>query len=176
MSQEDLERVRDAYEAFARGDLASALELHDPDIEIVERPERLDSRTYRGREGVLEAIENWVGQWDDFRMKIEDMIDAGDGRIVAVARHSGRGKLSGAMVEQHIVYVHTLRDGKAIRWEMFSTLDEAFAAIGLQRGDRPTQMPPPEGSAPAPHRGEDRDARHQKRDRGNVGDAGSSGL
>jgi hypothetical protein len=31
------------------------------------------------------------------------------------------------------VNVHTGRHGKAIRWEIFSTLDDAFAAIGLRR-------------------------------------------
>jgi ketosteroid isomerase-like protein len=132
VSQQDLEGLRDVYDAFARGDRSAALELSDPDIEITERPGVLDSKTYRGHEGLLEAIDNWVGQWDEFRMEIEQMTDAGGGRVVSVVRHYGRGKLSGVVVEQQIVYVHTLRNGKVIRWQMFGALDEALAAIGQQ--------------------------------------------
>jgi ketosteroid isomerase-like protein len=132
VSRKDLERVREVYAAFARGDRAAALGLSDPEIEITERPGVLDSKTYRGHEGLLEAIDNWVGQWDEFRMDVEQMTDVGGGNVVSVVRHYGRGKLSGVVVEQQIVYVHTLRNGKAIRWQMFGTVDEALASTGRQ--------------------------------------------
>ena len=37
------------------------------------------------------------------------------------------------MVDARNVNVHTGRNGKLIRWEIFRTLDEAFAAIGLRK-------------------------------------------
>jgi hypothetical protein len=51
--------------------------------------------------------------------------------MVCLVHHRGRGKLSGAEVELQVAYVHTIKDGKGVRWEMFATLDEALEAAGL---------------------------------------------
>jgi hypothetical protein len=49
----------------------------------------------------------------------ERFIDAGHERVIV---------LTGSRVD-----LHTGRAGKCIRWEMFSKLDDAFAAIGLRK-------------------------------------------
>jgi uncharacterized protein len=127
------ELVEQSYAAFARGDLDFLLAYADPEIEIVEPPELPGATTYHGHAGMLQAIENWTGQWDEFRVDIERVIEAGPDRVIVFAHHHGRGKASGAPVETRNVNVHTGRDGKVLRWEIFRTLDDAFAAIGLRR-------------------------------------------
>ena len=130
MSQENVELVRGGFDSFARGDLELFLEFTDPQVEIVEPFELPGQRTYRGHQGLLEAIQSWAGQWEDFRAEPERIIDAGD-RVVVVVHQSGRGKTSGATVEQRIAYVFTIRDGKLSRWEVFLRVDEALEAVGL---------------------------------------------
>jgi ketosteroid isomerase-like protein len=127
------EVVEESYAAFARGDFEFLRAHADPEIEVVEPPNLPGATTYDGHEGLMRAIENWAGQWDDFQIAIERVIESGPDRVIVFARHHGRGRASGAEVELRNVNVHTGRDGKVVRWEIFSTLDEAFAAIGLRR-------------------------------------------
>jgi len=127
------ELIEEAYAALARGDIEFLLEHSDPEIEIIESPALPGAQTYRGCEGLRSAIENWVGEWDEFRIDLERVIDAGHERVITIARYHGRDRSSGAVVETRVVNLHTGRDGRGIRWEMFSSLDEAFAAIGLRK-------------------------------------------
>jgi len=133
MPSEYVDVVRQSYAAFERGDLDYVIARSDAEIEVVEPPDLPGSQTYRGHDGLIEAIQNWVGEWEDFHLDVERVIDAGHERVITLVRHHGRGKSSGVPVESRWVYLHTGRDGKIVRWEMFSSLDAAFAAIGLRR-------------------------------------------
>jgi ketosteroid isomerase-like protein len=124
MPPDYLELVRASYAALERGDVDYLLDHSDPDIEVAEPPDLPGSRTYRGYDGLVEAIQNWVGESDEFHVDVERLIDAGNARVITLVRHHGRGKS---------VHLHTGRDGKIIRWEMFGALDDAFAAIGLRK-------------------------------------------
>jgi ketosteroid isomerase-like protein len=133
MSTNFADLVRASYAAFARGDLDFLVANADPEIEIVESPDLPGARTCHGHEGLVETLRNCAGDWDEFHIEVEQLIDAGHERAIAVVHHHGRGKSSGAHMEKRRVYVHTGRNGKAIRWEIFSNLDDAFAAIGLRK-------------------------------------------
>jgi ketosteroid isomerase-like protein len=133
MSTNFVDVVRTGYAAFARGDVDLLVANAAPEIEIVEPPEVPGARTYRGREGLLEGIRSWAGQWDEFQIDVERVIDAGRERVIVFTRHHGRDRQSGTPVEARWVNLHTGRNGQAIRWEVFSTLDDAFAAIGLRK-------------------------------------------
>jgi ketosteroid isomerase-like protein len=74
-------------------------------------------------------LDNWAGQWDDLNFELERIVGAGD-RVVCLTHHRGRGKSSG--VELRVAYVHTIRNGKGVRWEMFDTWEEALEAAGLR--------------------------------------------
>jgi hypothetical protein len=67
MSQENVEVVRSAYEAFARGDFETALELFHPDIEWHD-PDRPGGGTYHGHEGLIRNLEEWLEGWEEFRL------------------------------------------------------------------------------------------------------------
>jgi len=136
MPEDFAELIRASFDAVARGDTDFLVASSDPEIEIVEPTRLLGATTYRGHAGLRAALDNWAGQWDDFGVDIERMIPAGAERVIVVARHHGRGKASGAEVELRNVNVYEGRDGRVVRWEIFSSLDEAFAAIGLRRLQR----------------------------------------
>jgi uncharacterized protein len=133
MSTKYVDVIRAGFAAFARGDVEFLLAQTDPEIEIVDAPEFPGARTYRGHDGLRSAIEAWAGQWDDFRVEVERVIDAGRDRVIVIARHHGRGKSSGVPVATRNANLFTGRDGNTVRWEMFSSLDDAFAAIGLRK-------------------------------------------
>jgi uncharacterized protein len=131
MSQENVELVRGGHEAFARGDVDAVLGGLDPEIEVRPPREFPGEDSYHGHAGFLAYSERWVGSWEEYRLIPEEFIDAGD-RVVVAYRAVGRGKGSGIEVETRMAHVWTIREGKAVRLEMFRTPAEALEAAGLR--------------------------------------------
>jgi ketosteroid isomerase-like protein len=129
MSQENVEIVRRITDAYVAGDFETALALLDPEVEwdITRRP---DGKIYKGHEGVIDGLRTWTGSWQAFRFEVEELIDAGE-CVIAVDRHSGRGKGSGLPLTQTYFSVWTIRDGKAVRVVWATTRAEALEAAGL---------------------------------------------
>ena len=129
MSQENVEIVRQIYDAYLSGDYEAAFARIDPEVEfdVSIRPE---GKVYHGHEGVADALRTWTGTWETFRMEVEEMIDAGD-HVVGVERQSGQGRGSGIPLAQHYFSVFTLRDGKVTRIIWLPTREQALEAAGL---------------------------------------------
>jgi ketosteroid isomerase-like protein len=132
MSEENVELVRLGFEAIARGDLALVAEFTESDVVMVQPPEVPDAKTYEGRGAIREAMEDWPTQWEDFRMDLVEIIDAGDDAVVTVTRHRGRGRESGIEMDFEVVYVIRLRQARLARLEMFFSREQALEAAGLR--------------------------------------------
>ena len=129
MSKENVEVVRRSYDAYARGNLESALAALDPSIEIYDH-DIPDSGVYRGLEGLFRWQADWESSWESWRWDPEEFIEAGD-RVVAVLGVHAKGRGSGVDVERIDGAVWTLRDGKCIRLDYYGSKAEAFKAVGL---------------------------------------------
>lgn len=139
MSQENVERIRRGYETFNRGDLAGAAEGFDPNIEWVlhlNLPDTPPDETYRGREEVVRFWQTWRAAFTDFRIELEEVIDAGD-KVIVLAGVRGRGTESGADVKTpSFPQVWTFGDdGRPVRVEMYQSRVEALEALGLSEQD-----------------------------------------
>jgi ketosteroid isomerase-like protein len=131
MSQENVEAVREAVEAFNRGDLDAALERMHPDIEWQTLDAFPDAGTYRGREAVREFWQTWRDTFRGFRLHLEECAPVGEHHVLATFRVSGEGAGSGVGVESPMVFqLGEVRDGRVIWVGMFSTEDEAREAAG----------------------------------------------
>jgi ketosteroid isomerase-like protein len=132
MSQEDVEIVRGLIEAWDRGDYSAALDSIDPEIEVnVAIHADLDG-TYRGHAGLADLMEAF---WAEFefegqRIEIEEAIPA-DSDVVLGVRFQGRGKRSGVEIDMPAWHVWSLREGKAVRWRLLRTEQEAREAADL---------------------------------------------
>jgi hypothetical protein len=62
----------------------------------------LVATTFRGREQLFGAVADWIEAIDDWRVEVEELIDAGNDHVFATISVSGRGKGSGTQVEQRI--------------------------------------------------------------------------
>lgn len=131
MSRENVEIVRRAVEVFNRDGPEAATAFIDPEIEWHDMPEQPDAGVHRGHEGFLEAVEQFAGGFEDFRVRIEEIFDHGD-RVITYHRTSGRGSSSGATFEQRGACVWSLRDGSIARVEWFGTQQAALRAVGLE--------------------------------------------
>jgi ketosteroid isomerase-like protein len=126
MSQENAEIVRKAVEAYARGDLDTALTNADPDI--VWNP--VEEAATQGRDAIRANIERWEIDFDDFEATPEHYIDAGD-QVLVTIHWSGRGRGSGLRVDIRTYMVFTARDGALIRMDEFTERSDALEAAGL---------------------------------------------
>jgi ketosteroid isomerase-like protein len=131
VSERDVELVRGLYEAWIVGDEEGALAAVDPEIEWIEPPDAPDSDTHRGPAGIAYSMERWREPFDDWTMAVEEIRDAGGGRLVVLGRQYGRARGSQVEIEALIFHVWTVRDGKAVRMQMFLTEAEALAAAAI---------------------------------------------
>jgi ketosteroid isomerase-like protein len=132
MSQENVNVVQSAFDAFIRGDTDTVLQLCAQDIVITQPPELpgVSPRQY-GHSGVLEAFAIWPEQWDEFRIDPPRVVtDPGD-YVVVSARTRGRGKQSGIEVDMDFSFLFTVRKGKITEWQIFVSEDQALEAAGL---------------------------------------------
>ena len=136
MSQENIELVRQVYDAVGRRDVTSILALYDPDVEFYFAPGTLADHiggggTYRGHEGLRAFDRDLRLAFENFETTYEELIDAGE-RVVSVSRYRARGR-GGIEVDGPLQFgVWTIRDGKITRVAWFATRDEAVESAGLQ--------------------------------------------
>jgi ketosteroid isomerase-like protein len=135
MSEENVELVKRAFDAFAREGWPALLPFLHPEFEAITPPDvAMEPDTYRGAEGVRRYFESFEDAMEDIRFVTEgEFIDAGD-KVVVPFRLAARGKETGIEVEQPAVQVWTLRDGMALRLEVFGSREQAFEAAGLDPG------------------------------------------
>jgi ketosteroid isomerase-like protein len=138
MSEENLEIVRQVNEAFQR-----ALEGDDPeaafdtglladDWEWVLQNAFEGKSVWRGRQEFIEFLRAWTGEFEDYSIRFEQLIDAGGDRVVIIYRQRGTGKGSGIPVEWHGGLISELRDGRVIRTTSYPDPADALEAAGLR--------------------------------------------
>ena len=125
-----MEVVSSSMQAYLSGDNEGALSHYATDVEF-DATLRPEGKVYRGRDGVAEAMRVWTGTWADYKLQVEEIIDAGD-HVILVTKESGRGKGSGIPIDQRIFGVFTLSEGRIVRWEGFLDRNQAFEAAGLE--------------------------------------------
>jgi ketosteroid isomerase-like protein len=134
MSRENVEMVRQSFEAFKRRDIAATLAAYSPEVEWRTADDEPDARTYRGFEGLMALIGDWSLMWEDNFFEAaepQEFIDGGDVVIVPL-RALVRGKGSGVPVEIFETYVFRVVAGKVAEVREFRTKAEALEAVGLR--------------------------------------------
>jgi ketosteroid isomerase-like protein len=133
MSQENVEIVRQSFEAWNRGDFDVALDRfghEEIELHIVGGFEDLIGEAFVGRERI-------VGLWHELattlgvKFKVEEVLEAGD-RVVVVLFQEALGAESGAPTTLRPGQVWSFRDGKVIRVDSYYTAEQALEAAGLR--------------------------------------------
>jgi uncharacterized protein len=136
MSEQNVEVVRDAFDAYWRGDMDGVLALCAEDILVVQAPEVVATGVppeQHGHDGVLEAFGIWPNQWEDFEIEIRRIVaDPGD-HVVVHTLQRGRGRQSGVDVEAEFFFTFAVRDGVIAEWRIFVDEAEALAAAAATR-------------------------------------------
>jgi ketosteroid isomerase-like protein len=127
MSQENVEVVREVWQAYSRGDYDRVAGFHDPHIVVV----TLEDGALHGNKAVLANYERWNEAWEGAETTPEEVIGHGD-RVFVAARFRARGRASGVEVETRLYEVFMVRDGKVLRIDEYATREEALEAAGLR--------------------------------------------
>jgi ketosteroid isomerase-like protein len=137
MSRENVEVVRRLFAAFQSVDVGNfdrrfdeVQEILDREVEwVAARHSLLASEEYRGYDGVRRFWTQFLSAWDEYGVRVEELIDAGD-QVVAVMRLSGR--TNELEVDEARSSLVTLRDGRIVRIQPFASKDAALEAAGLE--------------------------------------------
>jgi ketosteroid isomerase-like protein len=131
MSQENVEIIRRHHQAFISGNRDAAFEPLDPEIEFVFR--LFEAPTASGYAEVEEAMRQWLGTWrpGTYRFEPSDYRDLGDKVLVSYTEH-GLGREGGVEGRREAFQLWDMRDGKAIRCQVFDREAAAIEAAGLR--------------------------------------------
>jgi ketosteroid isomerase-like protein len=127
----NIEVVRRGYEHFAaHGDVL--VEIAGPDFvwDMSHFGGWPEQQTYEGVEGTRAFLQAWSDTWDDWRLEVASMHEAGD-KVVAIVHQSGRSKTTGLQVEMKFAQVWTVRDGVETRMDMYQDLSAAMRDAGI---------------------------------------------
>ena len=134
MPSENVEVIRRVYDAWI-GRRPGALDLLAPDIEVHPDPEAFwvgVNRVYRGHEGLSDYLRAVYEAFEDYRPEVEDFLEVED-QVVTLAIEHGTGRDSGAEVRsERTAHVWTMREGKAVRLDLYLDRDRALDAVGLK--------------------------------------------
>lgn len=116
----NLDGVKNAYDAFAKGDVPAVLDFLSANIEWTEAEGFLYGGTYNGPNAVLEGVFMKLGaEWDGFAAVPDEFIDAGD-TVVALGLYSGTYKATGKSFQAKFAHVWKLREGKAFKFQQYT--------------------------------------------------------
>jgi ketosteroid isomerase-like protein len=135
MSQENLETLQRAQEAWNAEDLDGWLAELDPEAEWHTALEQaLEGRgsTYRGHDGLRKAWDEYRSEaWGGLMNQIQEIRDLG--KLVLILGHLDvAGRTTGIESNQEFGQLVTFRDGKILRSEDFLSHAEALEAAGLR--------------------------------------------
>lgn len=130
MSEENVAIVRGMFEAFLSDDVKEALTAIDPDVEW-DGTNIPDGEVSRGHAAVMRHMRAWAEIWEDWTVELEDVIDAGEGRVIAFIRERGQTKAGVELDERHSE-LYVVRDGRIVYRKGFSDADEALDVTGLR--------------------------------------------
>jgi ketosteroid isomerase-like protein len=132
MSQKHVEIVRRIYERWGRGDFRAGIELYDPYVLLVLRPEFPDARAYCGPDEIRRYMrEDFLADLEDAVIVGEEFMEAGDSVLVRVNQQA-TGPGSGAPVAIRYYQLWTFRGRSVIRIESIRGREEALEAAGLR--------------------------------------------
>ena len=122
------DKFRAGFEAVNRNDFESVIDLLHPQIEWDVSPAFPDGPVYRGHDGVRRFFRDVFNIWDEWRIEIDEVHEAGD-YVVIVGSWSGRGKGSGGPSRHRGGWFWRLRAGKGVQMRFHADPQAALAEL-----------------------------------------------
>jgi ketosteroid isomerase-like protein len=133
MSQQNVEVVRRAFEAYASDGLDAVLPFVAPDAVFYPDPSWIEEREYHGRDGFAAFDKTQKDVFgDDFTIEVREIRSVG-ARVLVLSEAVGRATGSGVPIRQPAAHVLSdFRDGMIGEDRTFLSWDNALRAVGLE--------------------------------------------
>jgi ketosteroid isomerase-like protein len=134
MSQENVEAMRRAADAFNRKNVDAVLEEADPEIEWRPLLQVLlggKATVYRGHAGARDLYRDLDEAFTEQEVDMSEVRDLGERGVIAIGHLRGRGRESGALTETAMAWLVDFKNGKVVRVREYLDLGEALEAAGL---------------------------------------------
>jgi ketosteroid isomerase-like protein len=114
-STENVDRVRDVYTEWGRGNMTAGPELFDPEL-VFEAflPDAAERVMVKGLMEVETFMREFLRQWRDYRLIGDEFRAIGGDTVLVLGHQTASGRQSGAAVEHPMSSVWTFRDGKVV--------------------------------------------------------------
>ena len=133
MSQENVEIVKAAYDAYNREDWDAVVKDAAPGAELDFSRAIGPWRGVFGLDQIRRVTQEFRETWESARMEPHEFIEAGDLVVVPGTQHAkGRG---GIEVTARGAYVWTIRNGALERMVMYQDKEDALEDLGLSEQD-----------------------------------------
>jgi ketosteroid isomerase-like protein len=130
VSQENVDVVRKAFEAWNAGDLDGIIQLITPDAEFIPLRVQLEGDAYRGPEGIRQFARDAANEWEFLRISSDQFRDLGE-RVLMLGHFDGRGRGSRMDIRFPVGWVARLSGGKIAHLRTYSDPQQALEAAGL---------------------------------------------
>ena len=120
-----VERVRGLYAAANRRDLDATVSVFAPDA-VWEA--MMVGASFEGVEGIVGFFEDWVGDFEEWGIETEEVLDLGNGVTFAVVIQNGRPLGSSGHVHLRFGSIAVWVNGVITRVKDYTDIDEARAA------------------------------------------------
>jgi ketosteroid isomerase-like protein len=129
MSQENVETVKRAIEAFSRGDADAFVALTAPDLEWKTGLGAVEGEVFLGHDGVRTYFSRLNSAWEEFLYLIDEARDLGE-TVLVLGRLEGRSRSGEVPVDSPAGAVWDLRDGRVWRLRAYLDQEQAIAVAG----------------------------------------------
>lgn len=137
-------KLRDLYDAFAKGDMQTVMASMDPKIDWRE-PEGLPLEDQVGPDAVLQNIFAVLPTvYREFSVDVAEVLDAGDDVVLAVGVYRGVGQETGKTLAAHFAHVWRIgADGKITGFRTYTDTHLWREVLGTNEREQATS-----GAAP----------------------------
>jgi ketosteroid isomerase-like protein len=127
MSSQNVDLINTSYRRVNEGGFSAIADFIDPDFEM-DSPQGVESSQAHDKTGLREWFAKMDEIWEVLRFEPEEVIDVDATQVIAVVRTWGRAKGTGIEIDQQLIYLWTILDGKATRLITFDTKQQALDA------------------------------------------------
>jgi ketosteroid isomerase-like protein len=133
MSQEDVAKVRRAFEVWNESGPAAVIDqFWAEDAVYREGPGWPEAGVYQGRAAALERMQSLVELVGPLEVRLDELIELDDGRLIACVRLVGPNAASLAPYTDSFAVVHRLRHGLIVEADYYLDRAAALEAVGLR--------------------------------------------
>jgi ketosteroid isomerase-like protein len=123
-------RLEERFECWNRGEFDLMLEPYAEDAVFDISAVFTDVAPVRGQQNMRQCWHQLRETWDGLRLDPVELLDVGERRYVVDLRLSGKGRRSGAEVDQRFAMLYTVRseDGKVVSARLFPDIAASITA------------------------------------------------